>query len=176
MSFTRSSAAAAAAALIAGLGLSAPLAAVAAPGDPVAGQAYSQGWYKTHAAQWPCAVSSSTPFFESGLTLHQVLTGNVSKGVFFQLGQQYVAAGVNEYNGAIGTPEVSDAMAAAREYFSTATPATPLTKQQTAELKALIPVLSDYNTAVTTVGSAPACEGELFQTAPNEKGPSGTGS
>jgi len=98
------------------------------------GCTYTQGYWKTHAdpkkkqydPTWAEVGGPNAPFFLSGQTYLKVMQMPSADGnVYYILAQQYIAAKLNSF--VASTPqEVDDAIAAAKDFFETYTPAAAL--------------------------------------------------
>lgn len=79
----------------------------------------TQGFWKTHPEAWPGPLQPSDPFFLSGQTYQEVLDTpvNVSQG-YYQLAHQYIAAVLNQANGASTPSGVQDTLDLAEAWLS----------------------------------------------------------
>lgn len=101
----------------------------------VNGCTLTQGYWKTHSVYGPAAKADPTwnliapsgpnsPFFLSGQTwLQQFNTSPAGGNAYYILSHQYAAAVLNQLNGASSTAAVDAAMAAAKSFLQTYTPA-----------------------------------------------------
>jgi hypothetical protein len=133
--------------------------------DP--GCTYTQGYWKTHADSskkqydptWNLIQPSgpSSPFFLSGQTYVQVMNANSRLGVYYILGQQYIAAVLNGLSGASVPAEVADAIAGATAFFGTNSPtqAAKLSPEARAYWIGVAGLLDSYNNGYEGV---PHCE------------------
>lgn len=93
----------------------------------------TQGYWKTHSSHGPAAHPDDTwgllangpetPFFSSGKTYYEVLwTAPQGGNAYYTLAHQYIAAQLNNLNGAVFPPAVQTAFDAATVLFNTYTP------------------------------------------------------
>ena len=121
------------------------------PANP--GCTLTQGYWKNHAwpphPQWAPSTLANWPdisdwkFFDSGIEWPDVLDVEPKGDAYYILAHQYIAANLNQQNGAYVPEEVRDALVAAYDYFS-------LTAAERAEvdresLIALATILDRYN-------------------------------
>jgi hypothetical protein len=92
----------------------------------------TQGYWKTHSEYGPAPYDDTwaqlpdgadTPFFLSGKTYYQVLRTSPGGNPYYILAKQYIAAKLNQLNGASTTPEVTNAVNYAYRLFNRYTPA-----------------------------------------------------
>jgi hypothetical protein len=100
----------------------------------VNGCTLTQGYWKTHSIYGPAAKPDptwnllsngpNTTFFSSGQTWLQVFnTAPKGGNAYYVLAHQYMAAVLNQLDGASATPTVTSALSAAVSFFNTYTPA-----------------------------------------------------
>jgi hypothetical protein len=114
------------------------------------------GYWKTHSefgpapydATWAQVLpgGASSTFFLSGQSYHEVLWTAPKKGsAYYKLAHQYIAAVLNQKNGASATEEVNTALEAAEAFFGTHTPASVLLPSVKKSINELASVLASYN-------------------------------
>jgi hypothetical protein len=113
------------------------------------------GYWKTHSEFGPAPYDdtwaqlpdgASTLFFLSGQSYYDVLwTPPTGGNAYYILAQQYIAAVLNQLNGAASTPEVDDALAWAETFFATHTPADKLSRTVRADAISFAELLDQYN-------------------------------
>jgi hypothetical protein len=146
----------------------------------------TQGYWKTHSEFGPAPYDdtwsmlpngASTTFFLSGKNYYQVLwTPPAGGNVYYILGHQYIAAKLNQLNGASIPPAVLTAYNDATNLFNTFTP-TAMAKwkgSQRNNALAIAGVLENYNSGVTGPGHCDedsSGEGERLAWLPEDPGP-----
>ena len=135
----------------------------------VGGCTLTQGYWKTHSKYGPAAkpdpawnllpggLGPDTPFFGSGQTWIQVFNTSPSGGnVYYVLAHQYEAAVLNQLDGASSTSAVNAALAGAKSFFDTYTPAQAgaLAKNSSvrAQTNAWATTLDNYNSGLVGPG------------------------
>jgi len=123
----------------------------------------TQGYWKTHSKYGPAPyddtwaqIGEDTTFFQSGQSYYQVLRAAPQGNAYYILAQQYIAASLNQLNGASIPPNVLTDFNTATSLFNQYTPAqiaalkgsSPVRKQFTA----LAETLDKYNNGVTGPG------------------------
>jgi len=125
----------------------------------------TQGYWKTHSEYGPAPyddtwamlpAGADTIFFLSEQSYYQVLWTSPRRGnAYYILAHQYIAAGMNQLNGADIPTEVLDAYTEATTIFETYTPR-DLGSRQNADLRdraiELASILDDYNNGYTGPG------------------------
>ncbi len=92
--------------------------------DPDNGCTHGSGYWKNHSskksskrdAAWD-VVGEDTPFFESGVTYLEAISHPPRGDAYFILAKHYIAAVLNEANGAVPGPGVVEALEAAADWF-----------------------------------------------------------
>lgn len=114
----------------------------------------TQGYWKTHSSNGPApydanwaSVGENTMFFSSSKTWYQVLWTAVSGNAYYQLAHQYIAAILNQNNGANVPTNVQAALDSAMTLFNTYTPA------QIAALKGNSSLRAQFVSLAGTLGS-----------------------
>jgi hypothetical protein len=115
----------------------------------------TQGYWKTHSEFGPAPYDdtwalllygASTPFYNSGQTYYQVLwTPPQGGNAYYILAHQYIAAVLNQLNGASSTPAVDTALAAAEAFFNVYEPTDTLSKTLRKTILAYAFTLDQYN-------------------------------
>ena len=132
----------------------------------VNGCTLTQGYWKTHSIYGPASKPDPTwnlvggpnaAFFSSGQTWLQVFNTSPAGGnAYYVLAHQYEAAVLNQLNGASSTAAVDSALASAKTFFQTYTPATAgaLAKNSAARASALAAAstLDNYNSGLIGPG------------------------
>ncbi len=123
----------------------------------------TQGYWKTHSQYGPAPydetwaeIGEDSPFFLSGKTYYQTLWTAPGGNAYWNLAHQYIAAQLNQLNGASIPPSVLAAFNAATVLFNTYTPAqiaglpgnNPIRKQ----FVNLAGILDKYNNGITGPG------------------------
>ena len=129
------------------------------------GCTHTPGYWKTHSEFGPAPYDdtwaqlsngASTTFYLSGKTYYQVLWTSPAGNAYYQLSFQYIAAGLNQLNGASVPAEVLAAYNSATTLFNTYTPANiaPLkgNNPTRAQFINLAGILGDYNSGITGPG------------------------
>ena len=129
----------------------------------------SQGYWRTHSQRGPAPYDDTwaligpdqenTPFFISGQTYFEALTVPVRGNAYYILARQYIAAQLNQLNGASIEPFVLDIFGQATVAFETFTPQQIAQSSSNSELRqrfiAGAQVLELYNTGFE---GTPACD------------------
>ena len=120
------------------------------------------GYWKTHSEFGPApydntwamlSSGASTPFYLSGQTWYQVFWTSPSGGnAYYILAHQYMAARLNQLNGASSTSAVDAALVAGNTFFNTYTPSSSLSKAVRNAALANATTLENYNTGVSGPG------------------------
>ena len=120
------------------------------------------GYWKTHSEFGPAPYDNtwamlsngaSTPFYLSGQTWYQVFWTSPSGGnAYYILAHQYMAARLNQLNGASSTSAVDAALVAGNTFFNTYTPSSSLSKAVRNAALANATTLGNYNTGLTGPG------------------------
>ena len=111
------------------------------------------GYWKTHSSYGPApyddtwaSVGEDTKFFTSGQTWYQVLWTTPSGGnAYYILAHAYIAAKLNELNGADTSADVIAALSHAETLLSTYGPSSNLSKSVRADFIATASTLDQYN-------------------------------
>lgn len=118
------------------------------PACPVdLGVVYTQGyWGSKPDVVWPASYSRDAIFFLSGLTWQQVMdtSVNVSQG-YYQLAHQYIAAVLNQANGAYVPQGVQDTLNKASDWLTANGPSACTAKGSCGVQKDWAAVLDTYN-------------------------------
>ncbi|MFV0462104.1 MAG: hypothetical protein ACK5MP_02740 [Nostocoides sp.] len=122
----------------------------------MAGRTHTVGWYANHADGWPSDHSPAATYYLSGQSWQDVLSEPIKGRIYYQLARQYIAATLNVSSGASATSDVTEALQAAQAFFETSTAKGHLTPAQTSQLKALIPILDDFNNGLSGASHCPA--------------------
>lgn len=124
-----------------------------------AGCTLTPGYWKTHSSYGPAPYDSTwaslpqgadTLFFLSGETYYDVLWTAPRGNPYFILAHAFIAAELNQKNGAATTPAMSSAFASALAFFQSSTTEVP--KAMKATLVALAAILDDYNNGLIGPG------------------------
>ncbi len=120
----------------------------------VTGCTLTQGYWKTH-SNWPSPYDPNALFFISGQTWQQVLdtSVNVSQG-YYQLAHQYIAAVLNQANGASVPAGVQTTLNNADTWLTNHIPADCTAAASCGEQKDWAKVLDDYNNGIYPGGPA----------------------
>lgn len=118
------------------------------------------GYWKTHSMYGPAPydetwalVGEDTAFFSSGLSWYDILwTAPKGGNAYVILAHQYIAAFLNELNGASVPSEVADAMNYAEMLFSTYNINTSLSRSVRQEFIATATLLDQYNNGLIGPG------------------------
>jgi hypothetical protein len=111
------------------------------------GCTYTQGyWGNKPGVVWPTTFSRDAMFFSSGLTWQQVMDTpvNVSQG-YYQLAHQYIAAVLNQENGAYVPQGVQDTLNLAFNWLSSNAPSACTANGSCGLQKDWAAVLDEYN-------------------------------
>jgi hypothetical protein len=131
---------------------------------PCPGCTLTPGYWKTHSTYGPAAhpddtwyllsaLGPDTPFFSSGQTYYQVLWTNPQGGnAYYILAHAYIAAELNQLNGASSTAEVDAAMSWAKTFFNTYTPTSTLSRSVRNNAIANAAILDNYNNGLIGPG------------------------
>jgi hypothetical protein len=129
---------------------------------PCVGCTLTYGYWKTHSNHGPAPFDDTwnqilpsgadSPFFLSGQTYYEVLWTTPKGNAYYILADQYIAAVLNQLNGASTTPDVDAAMAAALSFFQTYTPTSNLSKAQRTAVIGWATTLENYNTGLIGPG------------------------
>jgi hypothetical protein len=136
------------------------------PPPPSAGCTLTQGYWKTHSIYGPAAKPDATwnlvggpnaTFFLSGQTWLQVFNTSPAGGnPYYILAHQYEAAVLNQLKGAASTAAVDAAMARAKTFFNTYTPAQAGALSKSSSIRAAAvndgATLDDYNSGLIGPG------------------------
>jgi hypothetical protein len=122
------------------------------------GCSLTPGYWKTHSSYGPASYDSTwaligenTAFYLSGQTWYQVLWTQPQGNAYYILAHAYIAAKLNNLNGA-DTSVVAADLAFAESFFSAKTPGTTLTKEQRAAVINAATRLDNYNNGLTGPG------------------------
>lgn len=133
----------------------------------VGGCTLSQGYWKTHSEHGPApyddtwsrlSYGANTVFFNSGKTYYNVLKTAPAGNVYYILAPQFIAAELNQLNGAAMPPDVLSAYNAAANLFGNAsyTPSYINGLKGSSSLRkqfiSLAATLEEYNTGITGPG------------------------
>ncbi|WP_041433982.1 hypothetical protein [Thermus sp. CCB_US3_UF1] len=117
----------------------------------------TQGYWKTHTKYGPAKPRNSTwdrvgpkgedtDFYRSNQTYYQVLWTPPSGGnPYYQLAHQFIAAKLNQLNGAATPPAVAEALTWAEGFFSAYTPSGPFSRTLTHQARTYASILAQYN-------------------------------
>jgi len=128
---------------------------------PCGGCTLTPGYWKTHSSYGPAPYDDTwvpigeegTPFFLSGKSWYQVLwTPPAGGNAYYILAHQYIAARLNQLNGAWVPTEVQGWMNAATELFEAYEPTGRLDKEEKAEFIFLAGKLDAYNNGLIGPG------------------------
>ncbi len=124
----------------------------------VGGCTLTQGYWKTHSSYGPAPyddtwalVGEDTPFYLSGQSWYEVFWTAPLGNAYYILAHQYMAATLNQLNGAASTPEVDAALAWAADFFSTHTPSDNLGPLRNQVLQKAT-LLDNYNNGLVGPG------------------------
>jgi hypothetical protein len=124
----------------------------------------TQGYWKTHSGEGPAPyddnwanlgpLQEDTVFFLSSKTYYQVLWTAPAGNVYYVLAQQYIAAQLNQLNGASLTGDALAAFNQATTFFNTYTPTTAAALRGTAKATytSLAATLDQYNNGLIGPG------------------------
>jgi hypothetical protein len=129
----------------------------------------TQGYWKTHSLRGPApyddawlnlgdvdgdgvSEGADETFFLSGKTYYQVLWTAPAGNAYYILAHQYIAAKLNQLNGASSTSAVDAAISFAENFFASNTPSSSLTKAQRNEVLAKASILDQYNNGLIGPG------------------------
>jgi hypothetical protein len=97
----------------------------ACPLEGECGCTYTQGyWGSKPGVVWPDGFDRNAPFYLSGLTWQQILDGSVGGNGYFILAHQYIAAVLNQANGACAPDGVQTTLTLATAWFNANTQGT----------------------------------------------------
>lgn len=117
----------------------------------------TQGYWKTHSSYGPAPYDETwggledETFYQSDRTYYEVLWTPPAGNAYYNLAHQFIAATLNGMNGA-DTTEVDAVLAAAENFFTTASPAAKLSKAQRAEVLMWATTLDNYNNGLIGPG------------------------
>ena len=110
------------------------------------------GYWTTHSSYGPAPyddtwalVGEDTAFFSSGSSYHRVLWTPPQGNAYYILARAFIAAQLNQLNGAASTAAVDSAMAWAAVFFSSHTPASTLSRAERATVISYAALLDQYN-------------------------------
>jgi hypothetical protein len=142
---------------------------------PPGGCTHTLGYWKTHSTYGPASKPDPTwnlvggpdaAFFSSGMSWYQLFsTSSAGGNAYVILAHQYMAAMLNQLDGAASTPAVDAALAWANTFFATYTPSSSLTKAVRGQAIAAADVLDDYNNGDIGPGH---CDDASLATVPGE--------
>lgn len=124
---------------------------------PPPGCTLTQGFWKTHSEYGPApfddtwnllpgGLGADTPFLLSSQTWYEVFWANPRGGnAYYVLAHQYMAAVLNQLNGAGSTTAVDAALAWAEPFFNTSTPSSLLSKTVRQQAIYYAAILAHYN-------------------------------
>jgi hypothetical protein len=120
---------------------------------PPAGCTHTLGYWKTHSKYGPAPydttwalIGEDSAFFSSGKSWYQLFwTSSAGGNAYVILAHQYMAAVLNQLDGAASTPAVDAALTWATSFFSTYTPSSILSTAVRDQAIAAADVLDDYN-------------------------------
>ena len=126
----------------------------------------TQGYWKTHSRQGPApydnnwanlgSLQENTPFFLSNQTWLQVFKTPPGGNAYYQLADQYMAARLNQLNGASTPANVQTAINSATTLFNTYTPAQIAALKGNSNVRAqfisLAGILGNYNEGIIGPG------------------------
>ncbi len=129
---------------------------------PCGGCTLTQGYWKNHSAKGPARYDENwarlgpagedTIFFLSGKSYYQVLWTAPAGNEYFTLAHQYIAARINQLNGAGSTTAVDEAMAWAESYFNTYSPVPAPIDPLKAQVTETATTLDKYNQGIIGPG------------------------
>lgn len=127
------------------------------PCNTDSGCALTQGFWKNHESDWPAGNDPNAEFYLSGQTWLQVLdtSPSVSQG-YYQLAHQYIAAVLNQANGASVPSGVQDILTLAADFFATSAQSACPTAGSCGTQKTWAGILDDYNNG-NYPGGPPHC-------------------
>jgi hypothetical protein len=127
--------------------------------DDYCGCTLTPGYWKTHSKYGPAPYDDTwngmedNGFWLSGQTAYQVINTPPKKGnAYYILSFQYIAAYLNNDNGAWVPPDVWEQINWANTFFSTYRPSDSLTKEERAAAIACASILADYNEGIIGPG------------------------
>jgi hypothetical protein len=129
--------------------------------DDYCGCTLTPGYWKTHSKYGPAPYDATwngmedNPFWRSGQTAYQVINTPRKKGnAYYILAFQYIAAYLNNYNGAWVPEDVWDALHCADAFFANHTPSDSLSlpEEERAAAIACASILADYNEGIIGPG------------------------
>jgi hypothetical protein len=98
----------------------------ACPQEELCGCTYTQGyWGSKPGVVWPDGFDRNAPFYLSGLTWQQILDGTAGGNGYFILAHQYIAAALNQANGACVPDGIQTVLSDAAAWFAINTQGTP---------------------------------------------------
>lgn len=121
----------------------------------------TQGYWKNHSAYGPAPYEAAwsgqedLPFWNSGMTIYQVLWEKAKGNPYYILAHQYIAANLNIQNGASAPPEVAAAMNWSYTFFQTAAPGDDFSKALREEMLYTKDILDRYNNGQIGPGHCP---------------------
>lgn len=125
---------------------------------PCGGCSLTPGYWKTHSSFGPAPYDSTwaligenTAFYLSGKSWYQVLWTAPQGNAYYILAHAYIAARLNQLNGA-DVSVISTQLTAATLFFENTTPTTPLSKSARAQVLAWATALDNYNNGLTGPG------------------------
>src|SRR5262245_29302757 len=123
-----------------------------APPPPPPGCTLTQGFWKTHASDWPSGSDPNSTFFLSGNTWIGVLGVSPQGNAYYILAKQYIAAVLNGLGGASAPANVQAAIAGAGAYFAANAPTPAPSGATRTQLTTWGTLLDNYNRGVVGPG------------------------
>lgn len=122
----------------------------------------TQGYWKTHSVKGPAAhpddtwnlvgpLAEDSPFYLSGKSWYQVFWTSPQGNAYYTLAHQFMAATLNQLNGASAPADVLAALADAQAFFAANVPVPPSGKykgKDALQLNAMAQLLDAYNNGV----------------------------
>ncbi len=116
------------------------------------------GYWKTHSSYGPAPyddtwaqIGENTAFYLSGKSWYQALWTAPQGNAYYVLAHAYIAARLNQYNGA-DVSVISAQLVAAENFFQTYPPSASLSKAQRAEVLAWATAIDNYNNGLIGPG------------------------
>lgn len=125
---------------------------------PCGGCSLTPGYWKTHSSFGPAPyddtwalIGENTAFYLSGQSWYGVLWTAPQGNAYYILAHAYIAARLNQLNGA-DVSVISSQLTAATQFFENTTPTTPLSKSARQQVLSWATALDNYNNGLTGPG------------------------